>query len=88
MTFQELVREIALSEGVSYAKSRRFITAVFDEIAEQSLAGERVVIPQFGVFASRVTEASTRPVGGIPKKIAASKRVVFRVSEGAKVPLR
>lgn len=85
MTFDELFHKVALSEGLTISQTKRVINATFDEIKVAALGGDRVGIPQFGVFLRRTTKASERPVGGVLKKVAASSRVVFRASTGAKV---
>ena len=86
MTFDELVREVATTEGWANSAARRIVANIFELVTREVLHGSgRVNVPQFGVFIRRVTPPNKRPVGGVLKKLRGSTRVVFRVSSGAKV---
>jgi len=86
MTFDELIKKVAVKRGLTERYTREFILDTFDEIKENVLNGDgRNGIPQFGVFLRRLTKAAIRPVMGSPVAVPASSRVVFRVSTGAKV---
>lgn len=85
MTYDELFKEVSLRQSVTNALAKEIIRETFSVIKENVLTGDgRNCIPQFGTFVQRRTKAAVRPVMGVPTKVPASTRVVFRVSSGAK----
>lgn len=50
MTKKELANRLRIREGMTHAQSKRIITDLFNDIADEVVKGEDVYIPKFGLF--------------------------------------
>lgn len=85
MTFDEVFKETAQREGITFKKARSVILTALDVVKHNVLEKRvRVVFPQFGVFFHRATKPARRLVAGNLVDVQKSIRVAFRPSTGAK----
>lgn len=86
MTKSEFVYLVAARTGLTKRDAENATDAVFDAIAEQMQAGERVQFPGFGVFRTRRRAAYTgrHPQTGEPLPIPESTVPVFEASKQLK----
>ncbi|NUS45087.1 MAG: HU family DNA-binding protein [Mycobacteriaceae bacterium] len=75
MNKTELVAAVAARLDQSDATARSGVEAVFDEIARQVAAGERVVVTGFGTFdrADRAARVARNPRTGKPMQVPAAR---------------
>lgn len=86
MTKGELVDAVAEGSGLSRAEAGKAVTAVFDAIKDELVAGGKVSLVGFGNFEVRHRAARTgrNPQTGAPVEIAASKAPAFKAARPLK----
>ncbi|MBQ7706041.1 MAG: HU family DNA-binding protein [Selenomonadaceae bacterium] len=86
MTKAELIAEVANTVGIDRKQADKTVTAVFETIKKNLIAGEKVQIIGFGTFENRTRSArkGRNPRTGEEIKIAASKLPSFKAGKGLK----
>lgn len=78
MSFVELVTAISKNTGLSKRDVRMVLKGFIEETGKTLKAGERVVLPGFGVFLSQ--ELKARPLFGGIRTTSTKPRVRFKPS--------
>ena len=78
MTFEELVKAMAISWNTSEAKAAPMLRSLFFVIKGKVMHGDEVAIPGFGRFLKRTTKARVGKGVNAGKQIAESNRIGFR----------
>ncbi|MCW2339122.1 DNA-binding protein HU-beta [Sphingobium sp. B2D3A] len=86
MNNADLAQKVADATGVTKADARKYVDAVFAELAAAAKNGEEVSINGFGKFKVKDTPAreGRNPATGAAMTIAASRKVSFSAAKGLK----
>lgn len=86
MTKNDLISIVADKAVLSKSDATKAVMVIFDAIAEDLAAGEKVSIPGFGVFSVKDRNARTgiNPATGEKIEIPATKAVSFKAGKALK----
>lgn len=89
MNKNEFVDAVAMRSGLSKADADTAQQAVFAVITSELVSGERLPIPDFGIFNVKAKPArtGTNPSSGAPMEIAASTVAQFKPATALKKAL-
>ena len=86
MTNADLIREVAAASEITKKQAGEIVKAVVDRMTMALSRGEDVVLQGIGKFTVKATAARTarNPITGDPVKVAAGKKVAFKVHKALK----
>lgn len=79
----DLAGVLAEEHGIKKSEASAIITSLFEQIATELAAGQKVSIANFGtiVVRDRPARMGRNPQSGEPMRIKASRKIVFRASK-------
>ncbi|MCW2393522.1 DNA-binding protein HU-beta [Sphingobium sp. B11D3A] len=86
MNNAELAQKVADATGITKADARKYVDAVFVELAAAAKQGDEVSINGFGKFKVKDSPAreGRNPATGAAMTIAASRKLTFAAAKGLK----
>lgn len=85
MTWHELTQHVARVTGQTHKAARETARALFVAIAKAAAKGERIDVPDFGVFERRTMKARRiLNVDGTPMHLPPSEALRFRAARAQK----